>query len=205
MDYRVVLASASPRRRELLDLLGIEYETWPSNEEENPKSTLPEEICCELSKMKALSVASMISTYNKMHPELVENRDILVIGADTLVAVDGEILGKPKDENDAERMLRKLSGNMHSVYSGVTFVFMKGDRVGEHTFFEKTDVTFRELDDKEIRSYIDTGEPMDKAGAYGIQGKALPFVSRIEGDVANVVGLPVSRLVSELKNLGVDL
>lgn len=205
MDYRVVLASASPRRRELLDLLGIEYEVWPSNEEENPKETSPSGICMELSKMKALSVASMIKSYNENHPDLVVDSDVLVMGADTIVSIENQILGKPKDADDAVRMLQRLSGNTHSVYTGVTFVFIKGDRVGEYSFYEKTDVTMRELDSDEIGSYVDTGEPLDKAGAYGIQGKALPFVSRIEGDVANVVGLPVSRMVSELKKLGVRL
>ena len=132
--------------------------------------------------------------------------DILVIGADTVVAYGDEILGKPKDEEDARRMLTLLQGNTHSVYTGITLVFIdKSGRTGEYCFFEKTDVTMYPMDEDEINRYIATGEPMDKAGSYGIQGRCAIYIKQIEGDYNNVVGLPVARLYQELRRVGYDL
>lgn len=130
--------------------------------------------------------------------------DVLVIGADTVVAASGEILGKPKDRQEAERMLSSLQGNSHEVYTGVTFMERENGTERSRTFHEKTRVTFYPMTKAEIQSYIETGEPMDKAGAYGIQGKALIFVKEIQGDYNNVVGLPVARLYQELKEMGLE-
>ena len=201
-DFRIILASKSPRRKQLLELAGVEFEIWPSDKEEIITKTDPEEICVELSKQKALDVASSIRTYNDLHKDLTTETDILVIGADTIVVKDGEILGKPKDEEDAARMLGLLSGSTHSVFTGVTFVFSSKDgRVGEYSFAEETKVAFYPLDKEDIERYIATGDVFDKAGAYGIQSGASIFVRSIEGDYSNVVGLPVGRILQELKTI----
>lgn len=167
--------------------------------------TLPHEAVSELSAQKAREVAAMVKQYGDTHRELMTPQDIMVLGADTVVAADSQILGKPKDEADAARMLRLLSGRTHEVYTGVTIVLMsKSGKAGEHTFYEKTAVTMRKMSDGEIERYIATGEPMDKAGAYGIQGKCAIYIDKIEGDYNNVVGLPVSAIYRELKKLGID-
>ena len=160
----------------------------------------------ELSRQKAEEIASGVLTYNEQHAELVTPQDILVIGADTVVAYENQILGKPKDEEDARRMLSMLSGKTHSVYTGVTFVFIdKAGRTGEHCFYEKTDVSMYTLTEEEIDRYISSGDPMDKAGSYGIQGRFAIHIKGIHGDYNNVVGLPVARLYQELRKLGVDV
>ncbi|MBO4890314.1 MAG: septum formation protein Maf [Lachnospiraceae bacterium] len=201
-DFKIILASASPRRKQLLELAGFEFDIWPSDKEEVITKKIPEEICVELSKQKAIDVASSIRTYNDLHKELTTETDILVIGADTIVVKDGSILGKPKDEEDAVSMLMALSGNTHSVYTGVTFVFSgKDGRVGEYSFYEETKVSFYPLDDEDIKSYVGSGDAMDKAGSYGIQTGAATFVRSIEGDYYNVVGLPIARVIHELKRL----
>lgn len=186
-DRDVVLASASPRRKELLRQAGIPFRIIISNVKEVITKTKPDEVVEELSFQKAQAVAGRI-----------EN-GILVIGADTVVAMEGQILGKPKDEADAARMLKSLQGRRHQVYTGVTFYMRKGTKEAYHTFSECTDVEMYPMTDKEIREYVATGEPMDKAGAYGIQGRAGVFVKRISGDYNNVVGLPIARLYQELK------
>ena len=201
-DFKIILASASPRRKQLLELAGFEFEIWPSDKEEVITKKIPEEICVELSKQKAIDVASSIRTYNDLHKDLTTETDILVIGADTIVVKDGSILGKPKDEDDAFSMLKLLSGNTHSVFTGVTFVFSGIDgRVGEYSFHEETMVSFYPLDDEDIKSYVASGDAMDKAGSYGIQTGAATFVRSIEGDYYNVVGLPIARVIHELKRL----
>lgn len=202
---QIILASASPRRRELLEQVGISFEVCPAKGEEIITGTLPSAVVSELSAQKAREVAGMLKQYGDSHRELMTPQDIMVIGADTVVAADGQILGKPKDEADAARMLRLLSGRSHEVYTGVTIVLMsRSGRVGEHTFYEKTTVTMGEMSDGEIERYIATGEPMDKAGAYGIQGKCAVYIDKIQGDYNNVVGLPVSAIYRELKRLGID-
>lgn len=201
-DFRIVLASASPRRKELMELAGFDFEIWPSRKEEIISSEKPADVCAELSKQKALDVASQIRTYNENHPDITTKQDILVIGADTIVALGDVILGKPADEEDAKRMLRSLSGETHSVFTGVTFVFMSKDgRVGEYSFSDETRVSFYDLSEEEIIDYVDTQDPLDKAGAYGIQTGAALFVKAIEGDFYNVVGLPIARMLHELKSI----
>ena len=216
-DFRIVLASGSPRRKQILEQIGVEFEIWPSKKDEVISKTIPEEVCVELSEQKALDVASQIKTYSEEHPELTTPQDILVIGADTIVAVPSstisdntcktvscEILGKPKDEADAKRMLHMMSGSAHHVLTGVCFVFISKDgRVGKTSFFEKTEVHFCQMDDDEIDAYVASGEPMDKAGAYGIQGSFAKYVEKINGDYYNVMGMPISRICQELKTLGI--
>lgn len=203
---QIILASASPRRKELLEQIGLSFHIWPAKGEEVISKTLPDEVVMELSKQKAVEVASMVKAYEQEKKELVTPQDTLVIGADTVVACENVILGKPKDEMDAKRMLTLLSGKNHSVYTGVTIVFLDANqKAGVYTFFEKTDVFMKALSEKEIDRYIATKEPMDKAGAYGIQGKCAVYIEKIEGDYQNVVGLPVARLYKELQGLGIDL
>ena len=186
----IVLASASPRRRELLARIGIDPEILPSSVEEKITGKAPAQIVCSLAEQKCRDVASR------------QNRDAIVIGADTIVTLDGEILGKPSDEEDAVRMLRELQGRTHEVYTGVTLIRTEaGKTVCEETFAEKTDVCVSSMTEEEIRSYVQSGEPMDKAGAYGIQGLFAKYISGISGDYFNVVGLPLCRLWSVLKKM----
>lgn len=180
----LILASASPRRKEILQTAGFCFSVCVSDTDETlPDGIIASDAVTELSYRKALAVA-------KDHP------DDTVIGADTVVTLDGKILGKPSDKADAEKMLRTLSGRTHKVFTGVCII--KDGKANR--FFEETDVTFFDLSDEEIISYIETGEPMDKAGAYGIQGRGCTLVKGICGDYFNVVGLPVARLNRELKN-----
>ncbi len=179
----VVLASASPRRRELLQKAGVEFTVKVSDAEEHiAPDTPPHEAVMSLARQKAQAVA-------KVCP------DDLVIGADTVVVYDGAILGKPADEADAARMLRMLSGKTHEVFTGVCLIC-----AGKaETFYARTQVTFYPLTQPEIEAYIATGEPMDKAGAYGIQGRGCTLVSGICGDYFNVVGLPVAEVCRRLR------
>lgn len=200
-----ILASGSPRRKELLEQVGLIFEICPAKGEEKITKTIPEEVVIELSKQKAEEVAGMLTVYGLSHPELVTPQDMFVIGADTVVAYEGNILGKPKDEADAKRMLAMLSGNVHEVYTGVTIVFIdKTGKTGEHSFFEKTEVSMYPISEKEIERYVATKDPLDKAGAYGIQGACAIHIKEIRGDYNNVVGLPVARLYQELQRLGID-
>lgn len=203
---QIILASASPRRKELLEQIGLEFEICPAKGEEIITKTIPEEVVMELSKQKAEEVAAMVVAFAEENKEITTPSDILVIGADTVVAYDGQILGKPKDETDAKRMLSMLSGNTHSVFTGVTLVLIdKSGRAGEVVFYEKTDVTMHAMTEAEIERYVASGEPMDKAGAYGIQGKCAIYIEKITGDYNNVVGLPITRIYQELKKIGIDI
>jgi septum formation protein len=203
---QIILASQSPRRKELLEQIGLEFEICPAKGEEIITKSVPEEVVMELSKQKAEEVAAMVSSYTQEHKDITTPSDILVIGADTVVAYDGKILGKPVDEADAKRMLSMLSGNTHSVFTGVTLVLIdKSGRAGELVFFEKTDVKMHAMSEQEIERYIATGEPMDKAGSYGIQGKCAIYIEKIDGDYNNVVGLPITRIYQELKKIGIDI
>lgn len=193
---RIILASASPRRRELLTQIGIPFEICVSDVEERVSSTVPAEVVQELSRQKAAAVAAAVA-------ETAAACQTLVIGADTIVACDGEILGKPKGAEDAVRMLRLLSGREHEVYTGVTFVYDRGDGTRDiRSFYECTKVYFAPMTEEEIAEYVATGDPLDKAGAYGIQGFCARYITGISGDYNNVVGLPVGRVYQELKRLG---
>jgi len=180
----LILASASPRRKELLALTGFSYEVRPGEGEEVIHTDDPAKAVEELSRQKAEAACA-----------LAEEGDV-IIGADTVVALEGKILGKPVDEADAFHMLKGLAGRDHAVFTGVT-ILKKGGIC--ETFSEKTVVHVLPMTDEEIRNYIATKEPMDKAGAYGIQGRFAVYVSGIEGDYQNVVGLPVSKLYGYLK------
>jgi len=207
----IILASGSPRRKELLEQIGLEFEICPAKGEEVITTTIPHEAVLELSRQKAEEVAGGIAAYleHGIPSQLMgeaKGQDILVIGADTVVAYGDKILGKPKDEENAREMLTLLSGNTHSVYTGVTCVFISADgKTGEHSFYEKTDVSMCPMSPEQIQRYIATGEPMDKTGSYAIQGKCAVYVRKIDGDYNNVVGLPVGRLYQELLALGIDL
>ncbi|MCI8465331.1 MAG: septum formation protein Maf [Lachnospiraceae bacterium] len=196
---KLILASASPRRREILALTGLPFEVRAGSGEENTEAKEPEEMVRELSMRKAKEALSSAETGD------------VIIGADTVVALDGSILGKPENEEEAFSMLKQIQGRSHEVYTGVTVIRKEsGERAeGPETVMEgtKETVTFSErtvvhvcsMNDKEILEYIKTGEPMDKAGAYGIQGCFAVYVQGIEGDYQNVVGLPLSRLYGYLK------
>ena len=189
---KIILASASPRRRELLEQGGIPFTVIPSQAEEKITTEQPGQAVEELSYLKCSDI------YEK------SLGDVLVIGADTVVASEGKILGKPSSQKDAVKMLQSLQGREHGVYTGVTIMAREGNENRKKTFHEKTKVVFYPMSDEEIRSYVNTGEPMDKAGAYGIQGKSAVFIKEISGDYNNVVGLPLARLYQELKNMGIE-
>lgn len=202
---KIVLASGSPRRKELLEQVGLEFEICPAKGEEIISKSIPHEVVVELSEQKAKEVASAVLAYDEAHAEITTPTDIMVIGADTVVAFEDKILGKPKDAEDAKDMLRMLSDKTHSVYTGVTIVFIsKEGKTGIHSFYEKTDVSFYPLSDLEIQRYIESGDPLDKAGAYGIQGEFAKHIKGIQGEYNNVVGLPIARLYQELLRLGID-
>lgn len=192
---KIILASQSPRRKELLTQIGIEFECMPSSEEEVITTAIPAEAAKQLAKMKAVSISSKVSGR-------------CILAADTVVECNEEILGKPKDEQDAKRMLKMLSGNKHTVHTGVCIINQKNteddtnkEKIEEILFVNHTDVYMNELTEKEIDDYIKTKEPMDKAGAYGIQGRAAAFISKIDGDYNNVVGLPLCDVYNVLKNI----
>ena len=189
MKSRIILASASPRRQELLTQIGLPFEVCPSEWEEVTDKELPEEVVQELSYHKAMEV----------YERNVTEEGTVVIGADTIVACGGQILGKPGTRERAEEMLGKLQGGTHQVYTGGAFVWKEKGRTETAGFYECTDVRVYPMTEEEIRCYVETGEPMDKAGAYGIQGGFAAFIQGICGDYNNVVGLPVSRVYQELK------
>lgn len=194
VDKRIILGSGSPRRRELLEQIGIEFEIRTSDKEEIYESTNPEKIVKELAQMKAGNVALDLEEKEGSIAETI------IIGADTVVAVDDEILGKPESEEDAFRMLKGLSGRAHQVYTGVALLVYGVDgEQKEICHAEKTEVFVHSMTDEEIQTYIASGEPMDKAGSYGIQGKFAAYIDRIEGDYYNVVGLPISYVYQKLK------
>ncbi len=184
---KLILASASPRRKSLMDVLGLEFEIKISDCEEHiDTNNSVENIVMSLSAQKAYAVAETL------------NNNCLVIGADTVVSYGNEILGKPQDVEDAIRMLKLLSGKTHSVYTGFTIINTSDNTTV--TDYEKTNVKFKELTEKEIIDYVNTKDPLDKAGAYSIQGIASSFVEKLDGDYNNVVGLPIYKLSKYLYN-----
>lgn len=182
---RLILASASPRRRELLAQIGLEFQVLPAHiDETRREAEEPASYVQRLSLEKA-------QTIHALHPEA------FVLGADTTVEIDGHALEKPVDRADAERMLRALSGRTHHVHTGIAVLSPNA----QHTHLETTSVVFSAIDDAGLQHYLDTGEPYDKAGAYGIQGYAARWIPRIEGDYFNVVGLPLAATVRLLREL----
>ena len=191
MNKKIILASASPRRRELLTQIGLEFDVVVSETEEKITSTEPAKVVEELSAQKAEAVWEKLATIT----------DIIVLGADTVVACDGKILGKPADTEAAAAMLTMLQGRGHEVYTGVTILYEEDGEKKALTFHEKTTVHFYPMTEEQIREYVATGDPMDKAGSYGIQGFCARYIRGIEGDYNNVVGLPVGRVYQELHGL----
>lgn len=187
---KIVLASKSPRRKELLSLLDLDFEiiTADIDETMNPSLPVTDEVA-RISYQKAKAVAAGLDT------------DTIIISADTIVELGGCLMGKPKDATDAFNMLKSLSDKRHNVHTAVTV--LQGDK--RETRVVTTEVAFRDITDEEITAYIQTGEPMDKAGAYGIQGRASKFVQKIDGDYFNVVGLPVCELTLILKKFDINI
>lgn len=185
---KIILASASPRRKELLGKTGMEFEILPAKGEELITKKLPWEVVEELSLQKAREIADQ------------QTEECIVIGADTIVAKGEKIMGKPKDQAHAFEMLTEIAGDTHQVYTGVTMI-RTGKEEKTVTFAEKTEVSLYPMSEKEKNAYIATGDPMDKAGAYGIQGDFAIYVKEISGDYYNVVGLPIGKVYQELKRL----
>lgn len=190
---RYILASGSPRRKEILTQVGISFEVIISDCDEKTDETNPDKMVVSLSQQKSLAVV------NKIKNDYNSTDELCVIGADTMVFVDNKPMGKPSDVNEAFVMLKKLQGNTHLVCTGLSLIFLSLGTNGELnltqkiSFAERTKVYVAAMNDNEIMSYIKTGEPMDKAGAYGIQGYFSKYIERIEGDYFNVVGFPVCR------------
>ena len=190
----IILASASPRRSELLKQAGFSFTVAPSTIEETRTETAPGQLAEDLAFQKANDVYETVKgNYT--------DQDFMVIGADTIVYYDGEVLGKPADEQEAFDMLKLLSDRTHQVYTGVTLLAKTNEGQKKNTFFECSHVAVYPMEEEEIRDYIGTGEPMDKAGAYGIQGGFAIYIRGIEGDYNNIVGLPIARVYQELKKM----
>lgn len=231
MNKKIILASASPRRRELLTQIGLDFDVVVSETEEKITSTEPTKVVEELSAQKAEAVWEKLCSTTASQGSVTKAErldegsgvsrtdegsgafeseqtsgettmtDTLVLGADTVVACDGKILGKPADMEAAVAMLTMLQGRGHEVYTGVTILYEENGERKTLTFHEKTTVHFYPMTDAQIREYVATGDPMDKAGAYGIQGFCARYIRGIEGDYNNVVGLPVGRVYQELHGL----
>ena len=193
---RVILASASPRRKELLEQVGLDFVVMPSEVKEVITRKVPWQIVIELSSQKARDLMFKVAM-DTISSEPDKECDILIIGADTIVVNNNQVLGKPKDEADAIRMITELQGHSHSVYTGVSMVYLKEGIAQTRTFAEETKVNVVPMTEEQIRAYVAAGESMDKAGAYAIQGRFAEFISGIEGDYSNVVGLPVGRILRE--------
>ncbi|MCL5019448.1 MAG: Maf family protein [Patescibacteria group bacterium] len=187
---KIILASSSPRRKQVLEQVGLNFTVEVSDYEEKPISGVkPHEFVETLSFGKAKAVAK-------------NHEDAIIIGADTIVVLNNQILGKPKTKEDARGMLKKLSGNTHSVFTGFTIIDTKNNKtITNHV---ETKIRFRNLSGKEISKYVETEEPMDKAGAYGVQDRGALFVEYIEGDYSSVMGLPILKIFEVLKTLGID-
>ncbi len=196
---KFVLASGSPRRKELLAQLGMQFEISSAHGEEIITKEQPWEIVEELSMQKATEVA------DRYEAEHAVQENTVVIGADTIVAYGAEIMGKPKSRQHAIEMLSELQGHVHQVYTGVTLIIMTGKDRKLICFHEKTEVEMYPMTQAQIEAYVSTGEPMDKAGAYAIQGKCAAYIKGICGEYNNVVGLPIARLSQELSKAGITV
>lgn len=189
--YKLILGSQSPRRKELLQWIYIPFEIVTSNIDEVSDEKNVELLVQDLAYQKALHVYESIKS---------KEANPFVIGADTIVVLDGEVLGKPKDREDAKKMLTKLMGKSHDVLTGVSFIYKEG----EEKFFDRTKVYFDQISDELLELYLNTEESMDKAGSYGIQGAALGFIGKLEGSYSNVVGLPVNLVLQKMKSIAGD-
>lgn len=185
--FKLILGSQSPRRKELISWLNIKYEIITADLDEISEEVTPEKIAVDLALQKARAVSAKCNT----------DQNNFVIAADTIVVLDDQLYGKPKDREDAERILKELSGKTHQVITGVCFSYKNR----EHAFFDKTDVTFNKIDPVLLNNYLDTNDSLDKAGAYGIQGPSLTFISKLNGSYSNVVGFPLDKIITELQSL----
>ena len=193
-QFPIILASASPRRSELLKQAGFSFTIVPSTTEETRTEVSPGQLVEDLAFQKANDVYETVKgNYT--------DQDFMVIGADTIVYYDGEVLGKPADAQEAFDMLKLLSDRTHQVYTGLAIILKKENEKQVHLLHERTDVTFYPISDEELKDYIATGDPLDKAGAYGIQGTFAVHVKEIKGDYNNVVGLPIARLYQTLRQI----
>ncbi|HHU74229.1 MAG TPA: septum formation protein Maf [Clostridiales bacterium] len=200
--YRIILASESPRRKEILKTMGIPFEAMASNVNEEVEEKEPASMVEALAKLKVVDIWKQIKEQNKSQDK------IIIIGADTMVFYQGQALGKPKDQEDAARILGMLSNDVHQVYTGVSMIIVDQDRKlkEEHISFAVcTKVSVQPLNKKQMEDYIASGEPMDKAGAYGIQGRFGIHIKEISGDYYNVVGFPIAKIYETLLELGIDL
>lgn len=193
-QFPIILASASPRRSELLKQAGFSFTIVPSTTEETRTEISPGQLVEDLAFQKANDVYETVK-------ENYTDQDFMVIGADTIVYYDGEVLGKPADAQEAFDMLKLLSDRTHQVYTGLAIILRKENEKQVHLLHERTDVTFYPISDEELKDYIATGDPLDKAGAYGIQGNFAVHVKEIKGDYNNVVGLPIARLYQTLRQI----
>ena len=200
-NIKIILASGSPRRKELLTQAGYDFDVCPSLSEEDLEVMAPSEYVMLLAKMKADEVCNRIIAEDVGRRAKKLPEKFVILGADTVVSLNGRILGKPYDYDDAYNTLNSLSDQTHQVYTGVCLIYVEGRAKTSSSFFEKTDVTFYPVSHEEIIQYLATNEPFDKAGSYGIQGKGGLFVKGIEGDYNNVVGLPLARVYHELEEL----
>ncbi|MBR0086066.1 MAG: septum formation protein Maf [Lachnospiraceae bacterium] len=203
MNRKVILASGSPRRHEILEMAGVEHVVMPASCDESAvKETDPKKLVYELSRLKAYACLDAIIDKRKFMPAF--DKGYVILASDTVVAIDGEILGKPASGADAFKMIKELQGRIHHVYTGVTLLppeDAENDREAGITFVEATEVKVAPMTDDEIEAYVKTGEPMDKAGAYAIQGIFCKFVESINGDYYTVMGLPIAKVYSELKKI----
>lgn len=191
-NMKVILASNSPRRSEIMKLMGLEFDVIVSNVEESTEENDPGNIVCDLALQKAEAVS-----------KLVKEDTVTIIGADTIVVADGRIIGKPRNEENAKEWLRLLSGREHNVYTGVAIVTKSNNRVEHRNFVTKSSISFQTMTEQEIADYVGTGEPMDKAGGYAIQGIGGRYIKGIKGDYFSTVGLPMNELYNKLKELNV--
>ena len=196
--YQVILASNSPRRREILEQVGVTFTVIKSSVEEVITKTKPSDVVQELSLQKAEDVA------NHLDKSYIKGTAI-IIGADTVVAINDSILGKPRDINNARQMLSLLQGSVHSVFTGVSIVMIKDEEKHTISFYEETKVEVFPMSEEEIEHYLSCGEYEDKAGAYGIQGRFGAYIKGIQGDYYNVVGFPVARFLQFLKEEDINL
>lgn len=187
---KFILASASPRRKELVGHLQIPFEIITSNIDEISSEIAPGKFASDIASQKGMAVFN----------SLKDSNNIFLVSSDTVVSLDGQIYGKPKNRDEARIFLSQLAGKTHSVYTGVFMLLSLEGRVSQTSFVEETKVTFNNINDDLMNRYLATGDSLDKAGAYGIQGPSLTFISKVEGDYANVVGFPLSRFVSETQS-----
>ncbi len=197
--YQIILASESPRRKEIMEMMGIPFRAIASNVEETVQESEPDRLVEALAALKAEHIFSNVEYEER------EDQDSIIIGADTMVFYDGQALGKPQNEAEACKMLQMLSGSTHEVYTGVHIILWSAGKKQVITFAECTRVFVQPMSMKQIEDYVATGEPMDKAGAYGIQGRFGIHIRGIEGDYYNVVGFPIAKIYEILFTKGIDI